>query len=154
MSSHSTPIGETTNVSPAGIFTSILDAAVAVAATKLERKVAQWADKLDAGGSQSGRGVGNLHSVVEAGLDGVAKGGGATQAAAAHGVKAHWQGNNPIWAAVHAAWKSGTPAVKATIIAALTAAIVLVLVSPVLCLVFLLSLLVISAIQHAGHARA
>jgi len=91
---------------------------------------------------------------VEAGLDGGADGGGAAQNAAAEGVKAHWQGNNPIWAAVHGAWQSGTPAVRAAIVTAAASAILLVAVSPVLCLVFLLSLVVIAAIHRAAHAKA
>ena len=137
---------------PAGVFTSLLGAVVGAAATALERKVVGWAGNL--GGAEHDKGEGRLPSLVEAGVDGVADGGGAAQNAAAEGVKAHWQGNNPIWAAVHGAWQSGTPAVRAAIITAAASAILLLAVSPVLCLVFLLSLVVIAAIHRATQAKA
>jgi hypothetical protein len=137
---------------PAGVFTSVLGGVIEAAATKLESKVGQWADKLE-GGTDRGDRKGALAPLVETGLDEVAAHGGPAENAAAQGVKAHWQGNNPIWAAVRGAWESGTPAVRAAIVTAAAAAVFLVVLSPVLCLVFLLSLLVIAAVHRAGQAK-
>ena len=126
--------------SPAGAFTSVLNAAVGLAAAKLEQKVVVWADKLSGG-------------VVDEGLDELAQGGGAKQRAGAEGVKAGLHGKNPIWAAIKGAWKAGTPFVKAAIIAAVASAVLLLLLSPVLLLVFLLSLLIIAAVHRARRAK-
>jgi hypothetical protein len=134
------------------VFTSLLGAAVGAAAAKLERKVGEWAG--NPGGAEHDKSEESLPPLAEAGLDAVAEGGGAAQNAAAEGVKAKWQGNNPIWAAVQGAWQSGTPAVRAAIVTAAASAILLLAVSPVLCLVFLLSLLVIAAIHRAGQASS
>ena len=123
---------------PAGAFASVLNAVVGTAAAKLEEKVVGWADRLD--------------GVAEAGVDELAEGGGAKQAAGAEAAKAGLRGRNPVWAAVKGAWQAGTPVVRAAIVTALVAAILLLLLSPVLLLVFLLSLLVIAAVHRARAA--
>lgn len=138
--------------SPAGVFTSVLSAAVGIAADKLERKVVVWADKLRvAGGGDSAEGQARLADGV---LDGLGEGGGAAQTAGAEGVKAGLHGKNPIWAAIKGAWQSGTPVVRAAIVTATASAIVLLLVSPVLFVVFLVSLLIIAAVRRAGAAKS
>lgn len=134
---------------PAGAFTSVLNAAVEFGAAKLEQKIGGWVEKLE-GAAGEGDSSGGL---ADAGLDGLVEGGGAAQKAAAEGVKAGLHGKNPVWAAIHGAWQSGTPVVRAAIIAATASAIVLLLLSPVLGLVFLLSLAVIALVQRAGAAR-
>jgi hypothetical protein len=137
---------------PAGAFTSVLNAAVGSAATKMEQRVVSWTDKLNGiatgGGASSG-----VTELADAGLDDLGEGGGAKQTAGAAGVKASMHGKSPFWAAVKGAWRGGTPVVRAAIVAALVATILLLLVSPVLLLVFLLSLLVIAAVQRARAAK-
>jgi hypothetical protein len=148
----STARGVRTLHSPAGAFTSVLSAAVGIAAAKLEQKVLVWADKLNgvAGGGDSS---GGLAALADEGLDELAEGGGAAEKAGAEGAKAALHGKNPIWAAIKGAWQSGTPVVRAAIIAAAASAILLLLLSPVLLLVFLLSLLIIAAVHRARTAR-
>ena len=137
---------------PAGAFTSVLNAAVGNAAAKLERQVDGWTDKLN--GLASGDGsAGGLAGVADEGLDELADGGGAKQAAGAKGIKAALHGKNPVWAAVRGAWQGGTPVVKAAIVAAVVSAILLLLLSPVLLIVFLLSLLIIAAVHRARTAK-
>ena len=130
----STPTPETPGAraadSPAGAFTSILNAAVGNAAASLEQKAAGWADK----------------------LDGIA-GGGTKEKAGAAGVKAVVRGKNPVWAVIKGAWQAGTPAVRAAIIASVVSVILLLLLSPVLLLVFLLGLLIAAAVHRARAAR-
>ena len=126
--------------SPAGAFTSVLNAAVGSAAAKLEQEVGGWADKL--GG------------VADEGLDELAEGGGAKKKAGAEGVKAGLHGKNPILAAIKGAWQAGTSVVRAAIVAAVASAILLLLLSPVLLLVFLLSLLIIAAVHRVRAAKA
>ena len=116
--------------SPAGAFTSILNAAVGNAAASLEHKASGLADKLD--------GIG---------------GGGAKAEAGAAGVKAVVRGKNPVWAVIKGAWQAGTPAVRAAIIASLVSVILLLVLSPVLLVVFLLVLLVAAAVHRARTAR-
>jgi hypothetical protein len=137
--------------SPAGAFTSILNAAVGSAAAKLEQQVGGWADKLNglASGADSS---GGLPGLVDEGLDVLGEGGGAKQKAGAEGVKAVLHGENPVWAAVKGAWQGSTPAVKAAIVAAVASVILALLLSPVLLLVFLLSLLIIAAVHRARAA--
>lgn len=137
---------------PAEAFTSVLNAAIGSAATKLEQKVAVWSDKLDgvAGGGDSS---GGLVALADAGLDELAEGGGAREKAGAEGVKAGLHGKNPIWAAIKGAWQAGTPVVRAAIIAAVASAILLLLLSPVLLLVFLVSLLIIAAVHRARAGK-
>lgn len=138
--------------SPAGAFTSVLSAAVGIAAAKLERKVVMWADKLD-GVARGGDAAGGSAPLADQVLDGLAEGGGAAEKASADGVKAGLHGGNPIWAAIKGAWQSGTPVVKAAIISAIASASLLVLLSPVLLVLFLLSLLVVAAVQRARAAK-
>lgn len=138
--------------SPAGAFTSILNAAVGGAAATLEQKVVGWADKLNgvAAGGDSSR---KLTALADESLDELADGGDAKRTAGAAGVKAGLHGKNPAWAAIKGAWQGGTPVVRAAIVAAVTSAILLLLLSPVLVLVFLLSLLVIAAVHRARAAK-
>lgn len=135
--------------SPSGAFTSVLTAAVGFAAGKLERKVVAWTDKLN-GAAGASDASGALGSLADEGLDEVAEA-GAMNKAGAEGIKAGLHGENPVWAAIKGAWQSGTPAVRAAIVAAAASLILLVLLSPVLGLVFLVSLLAAAAVQRA-HA--
>ena len=138
--------------SPAGAFTSILNAAVGSAAAKLEQQVGGWADKLN-GLASGGDSSGGLPGLVDEGLDELGEGGGATRKAGTEGVKAVLHGENPVWAAIKGAWQGGTPVVRAAIVAAVVAVNLALLLSPVLLLVFLLSLLVIAAVHRARAAR-
>lgn len=146
----STTRGVRADRGPAEAFTSVLNAAIGSAATKLEQKVAAWSDKLNgvAGGDSGG-----LVALADAGLDELAEGGGAREKAGAEGVKAGLHGKNPIWAAIKGAWQAGTPVVRAAIIAAVASAILLLLLSPVLLLVFLVSLLIIAAVHRARAGK-
>lgn len=148
----STTRGVRADHSPAGAFTSVINAAVGSAAAKLEQKVVVWADKLNgvAGGGDS---AGGLAGLADAGLDELAEGGGAREKAGVEGVKAGLHGKNPIWAAIKGAWQAGTPVVRAAVIAGVASAILLMLLSPVLLVVFLLSLLIIAAVHRARAAK-
>jgi hypothetical protein len=130
----------------------VLNAAVGSAVAKLEQKVAGWADKLDgvAAGNES---RGGWVSVADEGLDGLAEGGGAGQAAGAEGAKAALHGRNPVWGAVKGTWQAGTPLVRAAIVTAIASVILLLLLSPVLLLVFLVSLLIIAAVHRVRAAH-
>lgn len=137
--------------SPAGAFTSVLNAAVGSAAATLEQKVVGWTDKLN--GVAAGGGVsGGLTALADEGLDELSEGGGVKEKAGAEGIKAGLHGTSPVWAAVKGAWQAGTPVVRAAIIAAVASATLLLLLSPVLLLVFLLSLLIIAAVHRARAA--
>jgi hypothetical protein len=133
--------------SPAAAFTSVLNAAVGTAAARLNERVSGWTDKLD--GITSGGSSGELGRAADEGLDDLAEGGGAKQGAAAKGAKASLHGKSPFWAAIKGAWEGGKPVVKAAIVAAFVSAVLLLLLSPVLLLAFLLSWLVIAAVQKA-----
>lgn len=136
---------------PAGAFSTILNAAVGSAAAKLEQQVVGWTDKFN--GIASGDGSSEeLAALADEGLDDWAEGGGAKQKAGAEGVKAGLHGKNPVWAAVKGAWQAGTPVVRAAVVAAVVSLLLLLVLSPVLLLVFLLSLLVIAAVQRARAA--
>lgn len=137
---------------PANAFTSVLNAAIGSAAAKLEHKVVVWADKLN-GVAGEGGSSGGLPTWADEGLDALAEGGGVKEKAGAEGVKAGLHGKNPIWAAIKGSWQAGTPVVRAAIIAALASAILLLVLSPVLAVVFLLSLLVVAAVQRARAAK-
>jgi hypothetical protein len=137
--------------SPAAAFTSVLNAAVGTAATKLNQRVAGWTDKLD--GLASGGPSGGLGRMADEGLDDLAEGGGAKEGAAAKGAKASLHGKSPFWAAIKGAWEGGKPVVKAAIVAAFVSTVLLLLLSPVLLLVFLLSWLVIAAVHKARSAK-
>ena len=137
---------------PAGAFTSVLNAAVRSTAAGLERTVESWTNKANgvAGESDSADG---LVSLADEGIDELAQGGGAKVKAGAEGLKAKLEGKNPLRAAIAGAWSAGTPVVRAAIVAAVVAVILLLLVSPVLLIVFLLSLLVIAAVQRVRAAE-
>src|SRR6476619_2413547 len=130
--------------SPGRTFAWVLDAAVGSAASRLDRRVSGWVDKLDGAGGGS---TGGLAAMADEGLDRAAEGGGAKQTAGAKGVKAGLHGKNPFWAAFKGAWQAGSPAVRAALVTGLVSAGLLLLLSPVLLLVFLLSLLILAAVQ-------
>lgn len=136
---------------PGAAFASVLNAAVGTAAAKLERRVAGWTDQLNdiASGSSSGE----LGQLADEGLDNLADGGDAKQGAAAKGAKASLHGKSPFWAAIKGAWEGGKPVVKAAIVTAFVATALLFVLSPVLLLAFLLSWLVIAAVQTARAAE-
>lgn len=136
----------------AGAFSSVLNAVVGTAANKMEQRVVGWTDKLNgvASGTSSS---GGLTALADQGLDDLAEGGGAKQTAGAAGVKAGMHGKSPVWAAIKGAWRGGTPVVRAAIVAAIASAALLLVLSPVVSLVFLLSLLVIAAVQKARAAK-
>jgi hypothetical protein len=136
---------------PAGVFTSVLNAAVGSAAAILEHKVVVWTDKLN-GVAAGGVSSGGLTALAGEGLDELAEDGGAKQRAGAEGVKAGLHGKNPAWAAIKGAWQAGTPVVRAAIIAGAASATLLLLLSPIVLLVFLLSLLIIAAVHRARAA--
>ena len=137
--------------SPAGAFASVLSVAVGVAAAKLERKVVTWADKLQ-GATGGGDSSGDLAALADEGIDALADGGAAEQAGA-EAVKAGLHGENPILAAIKGSWQSGTPLVRAAIITAAASSIFLLLLSPVLFLVFVVSLLILAAVHRARASK-
>lgn len=137
---------------PGGAFASILNAAVGFAAGKLERRVAAWTDKLQ-GVATGDSSSGDLTALADVGLDELAEDGTVGQKAGAEGVKAGLHGGNPVWAAIRATWQSGTPVVRAAVVAGAVSVILLLLLSPVVLLVFLLSLLIIVIIQRARAAQ-
>jgi hypothetical protein len=138
--------------SPTEAFTSALNAAVGSAAVVLEKKVVGWADRLSdiASGGDPRRG---LKTLADRGLGELADSGGAKQKASAEWIKATLHGKNPMWPAVKGAWEAGTPVVRAAIIAGFAAAILLLPLSPVPLLVFLLSLLILAAVQRVRTVK-
>ena len=104
------------NPGPAQAFGMALNAVVGAVAGRLERKAADWIDRLEA----------------------VAGSGGLAERAGVEAMKARVQGRNPAWAAV---------------VTSAVAAIVLLLVSPALLVVYLLSWLVIAAVQRSHPPR-
>jgi len=144
--------GNGNSPTPAQAFGLALDAVVGALAAKLERKTAGWIDKLNAvaGGKDS---TDAILEMADEGLDAVAESGGVAERAGAAGVKARLHGKSPVWAAIRGTWQSGTPAVRAAIVTAGVAAVVLLLLSPVLLLVYLLSWLVIAAVHRSRAPR-
>jgi hypothetical protein len=138
--------------SPAAAFANVLDAAVSSAATGLQRKAQEWTDKLHGVADRSGAGS-LLHDAADEGLHHAAETGDAKQAAGAEGLRAELRGKNPFWAAIKGAWNAGSPAVRAAIITAFVAMVPLLLLSPVLLLVYLLSWLVIAAVMRSRSAK-
>lgn len=122
--------------SPSQAFGTVLNAIVGSVATRLERTTAGWIDRLDA--------------VTESATSGS---GGALQHAGVEGFKAHVAGKSPVRAAIRGAWEAGTPAVRAAIITAGVGAVLLLLLSPVLLLVYLLSWLVLAAVHRTQETR-
>jgi hypothetical protein len=146
---HQSAPGATT---PAQAFGIVLDAAVGTVAAKLERKTAGWVDKLNAvAGKESSSDA--VVGLADEGLDAVAESGGVAQRAGAEGIKAHVHGESPLWAAVRGVWQGGTPAVRAAVATSVVAAGVLLLLSPALLLVYLLSWLVIAAVSRVRATR-
>jgi hypothetical protein len=133
-------------------FTSVLHATVGTAAAALEKRVDVWADKLD-GVAAGGHTSGGLAGLADKGIDELAEGGGAKRKATAEGAKATLHGKNPLWPAIKGAWEAGTPVVRAAIIAGLASSILLLVLSPVPLLVFLLSLLILAAVQRARSSK-
>jgi len=135
----------------------VLDAAVGTVAGKLERRTAGWVDRLNA---VAGKGPSSdtVVELADEGLDAVADSGGMAQRAGAEGVKANMHGKSPAWAAIRSVWQSGTPAVRAAIVTSAVAAVLLLLLSPALGLVYLLSWLVLEAVTRSRsgqqHSRA
>jgi hypothetical protein len=131
-----------------------LDAAVGSVAARLERTTAGWIDKLNAIASKNLSGDAAT-SLADEGLDAVGDSGGVTKRAGAEAVKAHLHGKNPAWAAIRGAWQEGTPAVRAAIVTAGVGAVVLLLLSPALLLVYLLSWVVVAAVarSRSSHRR-
>ncbi len=148
----------TADQTPAGAFAGVLDALVTSTATGLQRKTQEWTDKLngvaDRSGADSGSGAGGLlREVADEGLHHAAETGGVKQAAGAEGLRAELRGKNAAWAAVKGAWSAGSPAVRAAIVTAFVAVVPLLLLSPVLGLVYLLSWLVIAAVMQGRSSR-
>ena len=138
--------------SPGSAFTSVLHAAVGTAASALEKRVGGWADKLD-GVAAGGDGSGGLAGLADKGIDELGDRGGAKKKATAEGAKATLHGKNPLWPAIKGAWEAGTPVVRAAIIAGLASSILLLVLSPVPLLVFLLSLVILAAVQRVRSAK-
>ena len=63
------------------------------------------------------------------------------------------KGSNPVWASIKLGWSSAGPRVKAAIVAGVVAIILMLLLSPVLLLVFLLSWLVIAAVEKVRSGQ-
>jgi hypothetical protein len=126
-----------------------------MATAKLSQKVASWTDKLNGVAGVAGENglPESMESIADVGLDKLAEDGGVAQKAGVEGVKASLHGKNPVWGAVKGAWESGTPVIRAVIITAGVGAVVLLLVSPVLLIVFLLSLLITSALHRDEEAK-
>jgi hypothetical protein len=137
---------------PAQAFGIVLDALVGTVAARLERKTAEWIDKLSA---VVDRNVSSeaVVGLTDKGVDAVAGSGGAVQRGAAEGVKAHLHGRSPAWPAIRGVWEAGTPAVRAAVVTSGVAAVLLLLLSPALLLVYLLSWLVVAALYRARRTR-
>jgi hypothetical protein len=112
-----------------GAFGSTLTAAVQSASDTVDR----WSSKLEgvAGGSGSG---------------------GARQEAGVRAAKAGLQGKNPVWAAIKGAWAGGGTMTRAAVVTAGVTLLLALVLSPVLVLVFLLSALVIAAVEQVRSA--
>lgn len=138
--------------SPGQAFGRALEDAVGAVATALARKAGALVDRLDAV-ADKGRVTEALTGLADEGLDAVAEAGGAAQRAVAEGVKAHLHGESPTRAAIRGAWQEGSPAVRAAIVTGAVGAVVLLLLSPALLLVYLLSWLVLAAVHRARPTR-
>jgi hypothetical protein len=90
-----------------------------------------------------------MTDMADAALDEVGDGGDAKRKAGVEGLRAGLHGKSPVWAAIKGAWEAGTPVVRAAMIAGGFSAVLLLILSPVSMLVFLLSLLVLEAVQRA-----
>lgn len=137
---------------PAQAFSIVLDALVGTVAARLERKTAEWIDKLSAVVNKNVSSEAVL-GLSDKGLDAVAGSGGAAQRGVAVGVKAHLHGRSPARAAIRGVWQAGTPAVRAAVVTSGVAAVLLLLLSPALLFVYLLSWLVITVLCRARGTR-
>ena len=90
----STTQGAHAEQSPAGAFTSVLNAAVGSAAAKLERRAVIWTDKLN-GITRGDNSSGGLAALADEGLDALAEGGGAKEKAGAEGIKVGTRSGQP-----------------------------------------------------------
>lgn len=135
---------------PAQAFGIVLDALVGTVAAGLERRTAEWIDKLSAIVNKNDSSEAVL-GLTDKGLDAVD--GGAAQRGGAEGVKAHMHGRSPAWAAIRGVWQAGTPAVRAAVVTSGVAAVLVLVLSPALLLVYLLSWLVIAALYRARGIR-
>ena len=140
------------SLSPSQAFGLVLDSAVSTVAGRLVRTTAGWIDRLSASTDRHhSSAVGT--ELADAGLDAAADSGGVARRAGAEGVKAHLHGRSPAWAAVRTAWQAGSPAVRAAMVTSAVGAVVLLLLSPALALVYLLSWLVIAAVSRSRADR-
>jgi hypothetical protein len=129
------PSGREASTTPAEAFSRVTSAAVEYVTHRLSDTVGNLTDK-----------------AANAAADEM-PGGSAMRQAEVAGVTAAVQGKNPVWAAVKSAWSGAGAQVKAAIVAGVVAIVLLLLLSPVLLLAFLLSLLVIAAIEKVRSAR-
>ena len=125
-------------------FSDVLTTAIGAATAKVDA----WSSRLEAVVS----GKGDASGVVDEVADDVAAGGGARQQAGVRGVQAGLTGRNPVWAAIKGAWAGGDTMVRAAVVAAGVGLLLLLVLSPVLLLVFLLSALVIEAVTRVRSA--
>lgn len=132
--------------SPGAAFNNVISAALEVAASKVDN----WINKL----SDASAGI---PEVPSAGGDDVAdklaEGGGATQQAGVRGVQAGLQGKNPVWAAIKGAWASASTKVRAAVVTAGVSLILLLVLSPVLLLVYVLTALILAAVSKARASK-
>ena len=144
----STSPEDTTPASSAGTaFSSIMGSALGVVSAKVD----DWSATLEgiAGGVPK-----DASSATDGVADELAAGGGAKQQAGIRGVQAGMEGKNPVWAAIKGAWTGGSTLVRAAVVTAGVALLLMAVVSPVLLLVFLLSALVVAAVTQARSATS
>ena len=135
----------TASSSPGGAFSDVINAALGMAAAKVD----DWTDKLDRVASGSG----SASDPVDAVADDLAEGGGAQQQAGVRGVQAGVTGKNPLWAAIKGAWAGGGTGVKVAVIAAGVALVLLLVLSPVLLVVVLLTVPIVWAVSKARSSK-
>jgi hypothetical protein len=142
--------------SPGAAFSHVLSAAVDFAARKANQATEGWTEKLNdiasGGGPESddGSGGGLVDDVLEEGAEGQ----DAKTQAGLKGARAALQGKNPVWAAIKGAWAGGSVGVKAAIVTAIVSLVLLAALSPVLLLVFLLSLLIVAAVTKLRSSQS
>ena len=125
--------------SPGAAFSTVMSAALGVAAAKVD----DWTEKLNQVAS------GSASKPVDRVADDLAEGGGAKQQAGVRGVQAGVTGKNPVWAAIKGAWAGGGTGVKVAVIAAGVALVLVLLLSPVLLVVVLLAVPIVWVISKA-----
>jgi len=136
------------------LFTDALNSTLGGATAKLSSKVDEWTDRLNDVASGTAR---KLYSEIgeqaAKGLEDATGDGGAKEQAITEGVAASLRGKNPFWASLKGAWSGGNAFVRAAIVTALVGVVLLLVLSPVLLLVFLLSLLVIAAVAKVRSVK-